>query len=317
MSIWVQRLYTILTWPFQPFNEFIVWFTERSKCWSFFQFARALEPVAILAAVIGLFVALNDRQEERITRAWQLLTTKAPGNSGKIEALQYLNRQIFPNWLLWFPLTKEQVSLQGIDLMPPILAEKWKQTPKEKRESVDNCTQLTYLQKVKLPDAILVNATLVCSDLRAADLRGAYLREADLQGASLWEADLQGADLQEVNLRGADLREADLRGANLWETDLQGASLWKADLRGAVLQDADLWNADLRGAVLKEADRHEAVLWRTDRREAELRKTIEIHCLQLKQAKHWDEAYRDEDLSCGAAIPTPPTLAGEYPAVMF
>jgi hypothetical protein len=61
---------------------------------------QEIEPWGILIAVVALVLSLAsiwidyaDRVEERTVRAWQLLTTRAPGNSGKIAALQYLNRE--------------------------------------------------------------------------------------------------------------------------------------------------------------------------------------------------------------------------------
>ena len=62
---------------------------------------KEIEPWGILLAAVGLFMALitfwidySDRVEERTVRAWQLHTTRAPGNSGKREALEYLNRWV-------------------------------------------------------------------------------------------------------------------------------------------------------------------------------------------------------------------------------
>ena len=61
---------------------------------------KAAEPWGILLAVIALGLSLvafwidySDRVEKRTVRAWQLLTTKAPGNSGKIAALEYLDKE--------------------------------------------------------------------------------------------------------------------------------------------------------------------------------------------------------------------------------
>ena len=66
------------------------------------------------------------------------------------------------------------------------------------------------------------------SNLRGADLSGAYLRDADLRGAYLSGANLRGAYLSGADLSGAYLRDADLRDA-----DLSGAYLSGADLSGA------------------------------------------------------------------------------------
>ena len=96
----------------------------------------------------------------------------------------------------------------------------------------------------------------------------------DLSGAALRGLDLEGADLS-----GADLRRADLRGANLGGAKLIGARLEGANLFKAIIDGADLDEADLRGVQF-------------------------LQCPQLESALNWQSAYRDEDLACGAAIPS-------------
>ena len=91
------------------------------------------------------------------------------------------------------------------------------------------------------------------ANLRAADLRCAYLCNANLYGADLRGADLRDANLCNANLCNANLRAADLRGADLCDANLCDANLCNADLRGANLCDANLCNADLRGAYLRGA----------------------------------------------------------------
>lgn len=180
---------------------------KKSEAWGFFTLIRAIEFLAILIAFVAFFNELSYRQEERTARAWQLLAIQAPGNSGKIEALEYLNGQ--------------KITLSGIDLTPPILAERWKQKPKEERELVRGCEQFTFLRGVKLPKAALTEATLACADLYGADLRGALLLSADLRGARLKDADLRGAHIFGAKLQGALLVGADLRGAHLIIPDPQ------------------------------------------------------------------------------------------------
>ncbi len=96
----------------------------------------------------------------------------------------------------------------------------------------------------------------------------------DLSGAALRGLDLEGADLS-----GADLRDADLRGANLSGANLQGADLGGSNLFKVLIDGADLGEADLRGVQF-------------------------LQCPQLQSAHNWQSAYRDEDLACGAAIPS-------------
>jgi len=98
----------------------------------------------------------------------------------------------------------------------------------------------------------------------AVDLSGGALRGLDLAGA-----DLEGADLRRADFRGANLSGAKLRGA-----DLEGANLFKATIEGA-----DLDGADLRGVQF-------------------------LQCPQLQSAQNWQSAIRDEDLACGAPIPS-------------
>ena len=96
----------------------------------------------------------------------------------------------------------------------------------------------------------------------------------DLSGGALRGLGLEGADLS-----GADLRDADLRGANLSGANLTGAHLEGANLFKAIIDGVDLNAADLRGARF-------------------------LQCPQLESAHNWQSAYRDQDLACGAAIPS-------------
>jgi uncharacterized protein YjbI with pentapeptide repeats len=96
----------------------------------------------------------------------------------------------------------------------------------------------------------------------------------DLSGGAL-----RGLDLTGANLSGADLRRADLRGAVLNGANLVGARLEGANLFKAILDGADLTNSELSGARF-------------------------VHCAQLQAAQNWQTAYRDEDLACGATMPT-------------
>ena len=96
----------------------------------------------------------------------------------------------------------------------------------------------------------------------------------DLSGGALRGLDLEGADLSGADLRRADLRGANLSGAKLMDARLDGANLFKAVINGA-----DLNEADLRGIQF-------------------------LQCPQLESAHNWQSAYRDEDLACGAAIPS-------------
>ena len=103
--------------------------------------------------------------------------------------------------------------------------------------------------------------------------RAQHVEALDLSRAGLRGLDLASFDLSRADLRGADLRGANCSGANLAGARLEGANLFKAVLDGA----------DLAGAFLYDAQF--------------------LNCAQLVVARNWQSAFRDEALSCGAAIP--------------
>jgi uncharacterized protein YjbI with pentapeptide repeats len=243
------------------------------------RFVKEIEPWGILLAVLGLFLALStfwidyrDRVEERTVRAWQLLTTRAPGNSGKREALAYLNGEdgllcfeVLRGRLSWLHgdeevscliFLKGRTPLTGIDLSPPDNG-----TPDDPSDDPPGA----YLKGAKLAGAVLGSADLAGADLEDADLAGANLEYADLVGAYLGGADLGGANLGVANLAGAVLQHANLADAFLPRADFGGANLQEAGLAGAVLVSADLAGtnlsgADLAGAVLQHANLADTLL---------------------------------------------------------
>jgi len=104
-------------------------------------------------------------------------------------------------------------------------------------EKEDNTVKKTLIEAVKGD-----------TNLRGADLRGAYLSDTNLRGAYLSDTNLRGADLRGAYLSGAYLRGTNLSGADLRDTNLRGA-----DLSGAYLRGANLRGANLRGAYLSGA----------------------------------------------------------------
>ncbi len=147
----------------------------------------AFEPWGVLVAIVAFLVSVaafwgdySDRIEERTVRAWQLLTTRAPGNSGKGAALEYLNREdgLFCAAGLFGALDrvcliqlKTFTPLVGIDLSPP-----------------DDGGSGAYLVGVNLTGANLSGAYLTVADLSGADLSGTNLTKADLSDADLSNA---------------------------------------------------------------------------------------------------------------------------------
>jgi hypothetical protein len=145
--------------------------------------AEFIAGVAIVIALVGFWLDLQNREEDRVNRAWSLVAAakEVEGNLGLIEALETLNAR--------------NIGMSQL------------QAPK------------TYLSKVKLAQADLNRANLSGADLTGADLSGARLFMADLSGANLFRANLSGVILSMSDLSGADLRWADLPGDNLSEAD--------------------------------------------------------------------------------------------------
>ena len=111
------------------------------------------------------------------------------------------------------------------------------------------------------------------------------------RGATVWNAWRAGhdevPDLSRAGLRGLDLTGFDLSRANLRGADLRGTNLGGADLSGTRLEVRTssklLDGADLAGAYLDGAQF--------------------LNCAQLIVTRNWQSAFRDETLSCGAAVP--------------
>jgi len=106
-----------------------------------------------------------------------------------------------------------------------------------------------YFSCPNMEGADLSAANLEEAFLRRPNLQGAYLLDVNLQEANMWHANLQKADLSEAHMQGANLPSALLKESNLSHADLQGAFL-----SGANLQEARLWYANLQGANLSHAD---------------------------------------------------------------
>lgn len=252
-----------------------------------------------LIAVVTFVVDLEDRQSERIFRAWQVVrefASRSEGGSSLREALQFLNRE-FDGSLCWFPVGWGSEKLTG--------NRRECLFPSKNRESLVGLRA----RRVDLTGIDLSGANLSGANLSGANLRGAILRHAILRNATLIAADLVSADLSGADFSGADLSannfsRSDVRralvGNRLFDfsrariseaigngtftcdgisavlrnispreprerTDLSGAKLSGARLPGANLLGANLTRANLSGANLAGAD-----LWCVDFTDAKL-----------------------------------------------
>lgn len=92
------------------------------------------------------------------------------------------------------------------------------------------------------------------TNLRGAELRGAFMTRFNLMGAYLQAAKIDGAWLEQANLAYAEMHYAGLRAAQMQGANLFKAQMPDADLVVAQLQNADLFNAHLERADLSRAE---------------------------------------------------------------
>lgn len=212
-------------------------FANWLEAWHITRLMNSFSSFALLITLVVLWLEIGDRQINRTNQAWATVIAKAPGNSGKKEALEYLNST---TWLL-----KQKTSLVGIDL--------------NTRDGHG-----AYLENIELPKAMLNYSVLSKANLRNANLTGAHLGKANLIHSMLYGAQLNkallmratlnystlsNADLSESNLFEAVLINADLASANLTNTRFERANLSKASLVSARLVSTNFKNANLSGAI--------------------------------------------------------------------
>lgn len=151
----------------------------------------------------------EDRRNQRLVAAWQLLTEVSPGASGKDRALNYLhaNEERVPH--IQFPLPL-------IDL------------------SFERHGAPVYLQDVDIYDERFDKG----ADFRMASFAGAVLRDADLRKSAFFQACLYKTELTKAKLTGSSFIGADLRQALLSEAVLTDVVLKDADLSGAHMRQS-------------------------------------------------------------------------------
>ena len=120
----------------------------------------------------------QESEQNAIARAWEIVGRKVSGNSGKIEALEFLNKRGTP--LIGIDLSAKthggSVWLRGVDLSGANLSD------------------------TNLLEAILFDANLSHANLFRANLSHANLSQADLCGATLYLALLDAADFRQSTI---------------------------------------------------------------------------------------------------------------------
>ena len=252
--------------------------------------AIVVQPWGILLAAVLLAITIwqlwqdgEDRVNQRVMNAWNIVTTEAQGSSGKKEALEYLNREdglgcpylpppdpdniqkpyAIPEERCWVTF-KHRTPLVGIDLTGDRRflcpgPSKLRDPTLFERTDLSKLRDGVFLERIDLRRAIVLQA-----DFSGAHMAGAILIRADARQAAWVQANLQRADLTRgffmgakfcgANLHGARLTDAFFEGADFRGADLEGADLRGAHLKGADLRDAKLLNSKFGGAVLNGAN---------------------------------------------------------------
>jgi uncharacterized protein YjbI with pentapeptide repeats len=168
--------------------------------------------LAIAIATIAFCFQYQSLQQQKIIGAWQILITKAVGNSGKREALELLAKKGFV--------------LNGIDLSAKTNGAVFDKKSQSYKRGV-------FLGGLNLGGANLVNANFEGAVLYGANFEGAGLSWAKFEGAYLVGANFEGAGLSWAKFEGAHLFGAKFEGANLSWVNFEGANLGWAKFRGA------------------------------------------------------------------------------------
>ena len=259
-----KKISTLTRIAWHWFSQSVTPRTKRSVSRAAFglqRFMHGFEPWGILFVILALLISLagfimgmEDRQSERIFRAWQLVVqseevarkhnvqnvaTEFDQYFGHdiVPALEYLNRSFSGR------LCHKWLGTIFNDWMGSIRRECV--IPKKSRVKFYGL----YLPRNDLSEAQLPSAVFVSVNLRQSFFGEAYLMDASFFGCDLTEANFSNAYLNSAKLIGADLRSVKLDDAKMG-----GASFRNSDIRGASLRYSDVSNADFEGAMLDGAD---------------------------------------------------------------
>jgi len=213
---------------------------------------RTIELIAILIALLTLVAQLYisylqygewqaeavARHEERIARAWQIVTTRSPGNSGKVEALEFLARN--------------KVPLTNIDLSCESHGGKWDST---RRLCVSG---RVYLRGLDLGQESIGHRV----DLSGSDFSGADLTGSIFDGAKLDDSNFAGAILRDSSFKDAFLSRATFDGMIILRHG--GSPFPMYDENEDLIDDHELvQGADFRGSWLLGASFLQADLFKS------------------------------------------------------
>jgi hypothetical protein len=175
-------------------------------------FVRLFVGGIFIVTAWALIIDLQDRKSEAIARAWQILTTRASGNSGKVEALQYLISQ--------------RISLNGIDLSCKMMGG---------INGAGKCIRYTWLSGLETAGIETVDASNI-------NFSGVDLSNANLRRFEIFKGNFSGAKFIYTKFKSTMFTDSNLANANLIETTFVLSGFSRSNLEGATLLGADVTN---------------------------------------------------------------------------
>jgi uncharacterized protein YjbI with pentapeptide repeats len=249
-----------------------------SKVFQYFVAMAGLS--SALVALIAYLDEIKSRVDDRIVDAWNIVTKESVGNSGKVSALEFLNREVEKEGCI--PIInrcvvpkKKRVSLRGINLSVPthgvgsfLVSVNLAKADLGRADLSNSELQKANLTETDLVGAILDHATLINTNLSKSKLVEARFNNAEMRYAVLNEAVLNRAQMNracleslyaedalfdEASLTESDFSKARLNRSNFVNVDFSNSILVKAELGGANLSNSDFTGANLYQANLEEA----------------------------------------------------------------
>lgn len=240
---------------------------------------RKWEPIGLFVAVIALIVSgvqfnfeLEDREDERIARkngrivdAWQLLTTQASGNSGKVESIEFLLEQ--------------NISLDGLDMScethgGKIAKQEIVNSTQQDRAKTHLCTKPVYLRNLKFvgtPPDDKIRKDIEAASFRGGDLVGLKLENWTFRFSDFSYAVIEDAEFEKVAfiegrfpnyIAKAKLKNISITGGNIawpivWR-DLEFVSAW---MQYFGMRESLLSNVVFRDSLLNEISLNDSKLY--------------------------------------------------------
>lgn len=170
-----------------------------------------LSQIGIIIAVVAFFMDMNDRSQDRLLRAWEIVYTSAgKGGSGMLESLEFLN-------------SKHQ-DFHNLDLSGAVL------------DGIN-------LEGAKLYGMNFEKTSLRNANIKNTDLRFSKLGYADLSGADLSKADLRFTDFTGVpSNKWKEWEGLSMKGANIYRANMdRDFKKWAMDNGAVEIEFDEKW----------------------------------------------------------------------------